>query len=283
MSDLGEIGSPLPSYPTLPSPPSSDQHDESDLVSLADPTSNASTSIPPPSLTTSLGLLGDYDFPLSWQQQHQQMKPSPNIHSHGNTFNSPTATDSSLLASDLDGLTSTNSASMPIYATVNKQTAINPHLRTSSGSPFSNVPASGVQSSPMWTEPTRPSQESVDTLKVRVKYFEKLCSKLSQEKNDMEEEFGRQRKSFMNQMGQTDAELSRYRHTIDKYAKEVQELSKQVLARDEELQNVTIAAGITEATIRERFDVDRVKYEEEIASLTKIVSGKVVFFFCLYM
>ena len=90
----------------------------------------------------------------------------------------------------------------------------------------------------------------------------------------MEEDFGRQRKSFMNQMAQCDGELSRSKHSADKLGKEVQELSKVLLKKEEELQNVTIAAGITEATIRERFDADRVKYEEEIASLTKIVTGE---------
>lgn len=92
----------------------------------------------------------------------------------------------------------------------------------------------------------------------------------------MEEDFGRQRKSFMNQMAQCDAKVSQYKHNLDKYSKEVQELSRVVLRKEEELQNVTIAAGITEATIRETFDADRVKYEEEIASLRKIVSGELL-------
>lgn len=90
----------------------------------------------------------------------------------------------------------------------------------------------------------------------------------------MLDDFGRQRKSFMNQMAHSDAQLAHLKRSVDKYSKEVQELSKLVLVRDEELQNVTIAAGITEATIRERFDEDRVKYEEEIASLRKIVTGE---------
>lgn len=90
----------------------------------------------------------------------------------------------------------------------------------------------------------------------------------------MAEDFGRQRKSFMNQMAHSDAQLTLCKQRVEKYSKEVQELSKQLLTKDEELQNVTIAAGITEATLRERFDADRVKYEEEIASLGKIVSGK---------
>ena len=80
----------------------------------------------------------------------------------------------------------------------------------------------------------------------------------------------------MNQMAQCDAKVSRYKHNLDKYSKEVQELSKVVLRKEEELQNVTIAAGITEATIRENFDADRIKYEEEVASLRKIVSGELL-------
>lgn len=280
MSDFGDFGSPLPSYPTLPSPPNTDQHYQGDLIStLADPTSNTTTVTPPPTFTTSLEL-GDYDFPLNWQQQDQQ-QPSPHARDLAGTsvsFNSPSTTSSSLLAGDL-GSRASPDASMPIYATVRKPAASSPRLRSGSGSPFTNTSApgskdsSGMQSAVMQTPPTGPLPDSVATLGIRVKYLEQFCSKLSREKSEMEEGFGRQRKSFMNQMAQTDAKLSLCKHTVDKYAKEVQELSKQVLARDEELQNVTIAAGITEAAMRERFEVKEVKYEEEIASLRKIVSG----------
>ena len=273
MSDFGDFGSPLPSYPTLPSPPNTDQH--SLVTSLADPTPNTTTTTAPPltSITSSLEL-GDYDYPLNWQQHL-----SPCVHNLDGTtvnFSSPTTASSSVPAGNLEADAAPD-ASMPVYATVKKPA---PRLRTSSGSPFTSPLASSGEDGPgtlsalMQTPPTGPSADPAAIAGIRVKYLEDLCSKLSREKSDIEEGFGRQRKSFMNQMAQTDAKLSLCKHTIDKYEKEVQELSKQVLARDEELQNVTIAAGITEATIRERFDVDRVKYEEEIASLRKIVSGE---------
>ncbi len=279
MSDLGEFGSPLPTYPTLPSPPSTDQHYQGDLLpSIADSTSNTTAAAPPPSFATSLEV-GDYDFPSNWQQQH----PPPRTHSQDGSslsLSSPSTMSSSLLAGDL-GIHASPDTSMPIYATVRKPAASSPCVRIGSGSPFTNTTNTtvqgranvlGTQSAPMQTPP--PTGTLPDsTVGVRLKHLEQLCMKMSREKSEMEERFGRQRKSFMDQMAQSDAKLSLCKHTIDKYAKEVQELSKQVLARDEELQNVTIAAGITEATMREKFEVEKVKYEEEIASLRKIVSG----------
>jgi hypothetical protein len=166
---------------------------------------------------------------------------------------------------------------IPVYATVKKparKELDSPRQRTTSGSPFSTPGASTPSFGQPYTPVTTSPAGSPNTMVLRVKYLEELCGKLSQEKSKMEEGFGRQRKSFMNQMAECDGELSRYRHSVEKYKAEVQELSSAVLKKDEELQNVTITAGITEATIRERFDADRIKYEEEIASLTKIVAGE---------
>ena len=88
-----------------------------------------------------------------------------------------------------------------------------------------------------------------------------------------EEEFGRQRKKFMNQMMEKEAEVVLARQTVEKFSNEVQELSTQLLQRDEELKNIGMAVQLTDASSREAFDVDRVKYEEEIASLQKILKG----------
>lgn len=262
MSDLGEFGSPLPSYPTLPSPPTTDQHSQEDLLSSStSPISYSTTNAPQPSSATSL----DYDFPTNWQQ-HTSPRP-PNL--DGTVLNSPMVSSSPSAPTNVMGQALPPSTSVPIYATVQKPKATNSRTRTDSGSPYINSSdTQGIQG-----YQAQSSSTAVGTLEIRVKHLEQLCGKLSREKAEMEEGFGRQRKSFMNQMAQTDAKLSLCKHTIDKYAKEVEELSKQVLAKDEELQNVTIAAGITEATIRERFDAEKVKYEEEIASLRKIVSG----------
>lgn len=174
--------------------------------------------------------------------------------------------------------------SIPIYATVrkpahspSKQQSSSSRQRTTSGSPGFTGPTTPAGASPSLGQPYIPTMSpggSPNTMALRVKHLEELCGKLSREKSEIEEDFGRQRKSFMNQMAHCDGELSRYKHSMDKYSMEVQDLSRVLLRKEEELQNVTIAAGITDATIRERFDADRVVYEEEIASLRKIVSGE---------
>lgn len=157
------------------------------------------------------------------------------------------------------------------------------HQFTVSGSPL--LPAATMDSprSTSYMNECIPSRElpphdsvgnSAASMAHRVQDLEKLCAKLQRERAYMEEMFGRQRKSFMNQMAHSDAELSMCKQKIDSYAEEVRELSVHVMTKDEQLKDCTIAAGITEASIREMFDADRVKYEEEIASLRKIVSGE---------
>lgn len=316
MSDLGDFGSHLPSYPTLPSPPKSmDHHYQSELAS--DPTPTISTPmaaaaashvslhqphfVPPSDLRWAA--LDDVGYP-SWNQSVvdpvtsglNQQYPQPlnrrsidsdNSHSTPPDPLSLISSSNSLLSSDGSSSAAINSSSVPIYATVRKPHSSAQHTaaqtnvrqRTVSGSPFTAPITSGIVNLSLshppliQSSPAASSTNSTATLALRVQHLEQLCGKMKRERSEMEEEFGRQRKSFMNQMARSDAQLSLGKHNADKYSKEVQELSKQVLFKDEELQNVTIAAGITEATLRERFDTDRVKYEEEIASLRKIVSG----------
>lgn len=311
MSDLGEFGSPLPSYPTLPSPPTSVEHHYATISEPRTPPQPAAPWVSPQPTTRprlaspeELGHHGLNEYSIvdpSWSGYNLTPQQQPH---HRSTTDSglsnlpPTTPDlSSLLDSShyysLPPSESevTPSTSVPIYATVRKPHTSTPsslphpsssqsgsRLRTVSGSPFPTSTASGPVSDLLavagQSPPTGAQSASGSTLAAKVQYLEKLCGKLTREKSEMEEGFGRQRKSFMNQMAHSDAQLTLCKHTADKYSREVQELSKLMLVKDEELKNVTIAAGITEATLRERFDADRVKYEEEIASLTKIVSGR---------
>lgn len=78
----------------------------------------------------------------------------------------------------------------------------------------------------------------------------------------------------MNHMTELDNEISLAKLTNQKLSAEVRELSTQLLYKDEELKSITAASKITEAQHREAFDADRVKYEEEIASLRQILDSK---------
>ena len=94
----------------------------------------------------------------------------------------------------------------------------------------------------------------------------------------MEEEFGRQRKKFMNNMIQMEAELNLQKQTVEKFSNEVRELSTQLLTRDEELNNLQMVSRLSDSSVREMFDAERVKYEEEIASLRGKIEGWIVMF-----
>ncbi len=293
MSDLGDLDASLPSYPNL-SPPSSDTLFETFPPSTGmghydTPTPHTSTGMGHYGIstqtTTGIGRPNDVssgggDDPLYENLGYPNVNQLPVSHaavgnpSHFIASSSP----SSALS---PGSTTTTTTDFPIYATVKKKADredakemdlySNARLRTTSGSPTtdslarSNVPPHDY---------TPLSGDASAPLQLHLKHLEQLCSKLNQGKKKVEEDFGRQRKSFMNHMGHLEAQLTLCKQTVDKYGQEIRELSKQVLYKDEELNNVSIAAGITEATIRERFDEDRVKYEEEIASLRKIVSGE---------
>lgn len=244
---------------------------------------------------SSVGPMQSEHDPSSQQHLYQNMQPG---NTEPNTLQDipiPTSSTSNYYSvppgANDDSSLPTTTSNIPVYATVRKPHTSSPSLpqhsatlasarqRTISGSPFSAAPTAGgldlltSQALFMQSPPTSSLPDPVATLTIRVKHLESLCGKLTREKTDMEEDFGRQRKSFMNQMAHSDAQLTLCKQRVEKYSKEVQELSMQLLTKDEELQNITIAAGITEASLREGFDTDRVKYEEEIASLRKIVSG----------
>lgn len=267
MSDLGEFGSSLPSYPSLPSPPKSDQLF---LEDLCNPTSFEDSNGSGVKTSSSAGYFSPEQPVLATQQNELKHTLSP-----------LSSDDTNSLGGGDTPITST-----PIYATVKKpavsqypppatQFSESPLLqadaqqRTTSGSPLTP----DVSPLPSTTHPS-PAAGSSDSMALRIKYLEQLCGKLVREKNEMEEDFGRQRKSFMNQMAHSDAQLSLCRQKIDKSDGEIRELSKELLSKDEQLQNLSVAVRITEASVREKYDADRVKYEEEIASLRKIVSGK---------
>ena len=115
--------------------------------------------------------------------------------------------------------------------------------------------------------------DSSSTSSLRVHHLEQLCGKLQTENKTLQDNFGRQRKKFMDKMLEMEAERMLLSNTIDRYSKEVREISTELLTRDEELKNMSMALKLSEAHMREDFDADRVKYEEEIASLGQILSG----------
>ena len=110
-------------------------------------------------------------------------------------------------------------------------------------------------------------------LALRMQYLESLCGNLQREKKAMEEEFGRQRKKFMNNMIESEGELNLSKQTVEKLSMEMRELSTQLLARDEELNHLKEIAKLSDCNLQERFDVERVKYEEEIALLRGKIEG----------
>ena len=308
MSDLEDLGMSLPSYPTLP-PSKSEQHFQSEPPLLYnEPFSPPESVSTPKSSATSTGAAYS-DVPATstmhtnyqpsslspiqpedpWQQQQQQQQPAMQFQFQRDSDidslpkSSPLVGYDSFAPNQSQNETTSPGSSVPIYATV-KKPVINQSLqhsalhssncrqRTVSGSP-SSFPSPG-QGPTAGQSPLNDSGENLNLLTVRIRHLEQLCGKFKREKEELEENFGRQRKTFMNQMAHSDAQLSLCKNTIEKSDKDIRELSMQVLTKDEQLKDVTIAAGITEATIREQFDADRVKYEEEIASLRKIVSGK---------
>ena len=123
-----------------------------------------------------------------------------------------------------------------------------------------------------------PRSLPTENLALRVQYLESVCGSLQREKKGMEEEFGRQRKKFMNNMIQMEAELNLQKQTVEKFSNEVRELSTQLLTRDEELNNLQMVSRLSDSSVREMFDAERVKYEEEIASLRGKIEGWIVMF-----
>ena len=136
------------------------------------------------------------------------------------------------------------------------------------------VPQSGSTTTTTPVVPSVPNPTS-SSPHLRIHYLEQLCMTLRREKEQLEGEFGRQRKMFMNHMTELENEISLTKQTNKKLSEEVRELSTQLLYRDEELKSVTTSSKMADAQNREAFDVDRVKYEEEIASLRQILNGEI--------
>ena len=126
----------------------------------------------------------------------------------------------------------------------------------------------------MFNPQSRGVSGSSDPQTLRIHYLEQLCSKLQREKTELQEDFGKQRKKFMDKMLEMESERTLLANTIERYGKEIREISTQLLSKDEELKNVSMVAKVSESQTREDFDADRVKYEEEIASLRQIMNGQ---------
>ena len=179
----------------------------------------------------------------------------------------------------------------PIYATVvpHPRTSPRPSHPHASTPPSSHPHAStlppALPQHPISMATTAQPPVSVATavpshLGLRVESLEAVCVGLQREKRALKEErrvaldgFNRQRKTFMNQMMQTEGELSLSRHSVERYSKEVRELSTQLLLRDEELSALRQRSKMAYSSTREAFDADRVKYEEAIQVLQRALEG----------
>ena len=134
------------------------------------------------------------------------------------------------------------------------QQSLQPNMLTRPLSPSYN-PASSL--------PATPTLDP-NTLLVRLQYQEQLCAQVIKEKRATEEEFGRQRKTFMSQMMGFEQTLEASKN---KYQEQIRSLEEKLLRNNEEMVSLQQKAQIRDNKTREAFDVDRVKYEEEIASL----------------
>ena len=130
---------------------------------------------------------------------------------------------------------------------------------------------------------------SPSTLALRLKYLESIVSRLTAEKKGMEEEFGRQRKRFMEQMISSEGEregereskvkplfkgeMKKFKEILKKNKQQIESLNVNLLQKDEEMNSM---AKTMNASLRETFDSDRVKYEEEISILKLKLQGQLV-------
>ena len=304
MSDTGDLG--LPSYPTLPDSTHFDplykEHGQTHLLPTTSDHNNSATenltilSPSQPPGTRTLTVAGSAGNPF--QNSMGYISPLPSFHGQNALVSSVYPRTSSPFSthedkssaisrvplgntSSIDRVASGSASSKGFSVTDLTQQSYQDskvHRFNTSDSPM--IPVSTLDSASYMSESISggecaPQDSAVSSnLTHRVQYLEKLCAKLQRERFEMEEMFGRQRKSFMNQMAHSDAQLSVCKKRIDSYTEELGEMSIHVKTKDEQLNNYAATAGATEATIREMFDADRVKYEEEIASLRKIVAGE---------
>ncbi|XP_003387387.1 PREDICTED: myosin-11-like [Amphimedon queenslandica] len=147
----------------------------------------------------------------------------------------------------------------PMYATIAPKSQRKDHTSHPPSLPpptMSLSPSSSVGPSDGGSNPS--------TLALRVKYLEGMVSRLTSEKKGMEEEFGRQRKRFMEQMISSEGEMKKFNEILKKNKQQIETLNVSLLQKDEEMSSM---AKTMNASLRETFDSDRVKYEEEISIL----------------
>ena len=81
----------------------------------------------------------------------------------------------------------------------------------------------------------QPAPNATNTLALRLHHMETLCQDLQREKNVMEDQFGHQRRKFMNLMVQKDEELGRVKRSVEKFSSELQHLRLELKAKEEEV------------------------------------------------
>lgn len=281
MSESGH--SSLPSYPTLP--PS--ELDQLQALSAASPL-NSSSSLPPSSFSSF-----DDSSQLRTTAPGQSSQPPSGVGNWFNPSSSSTTGGSPLATSGYSpttaaryathhhkqqhpGTAAGSSAPSSASAAAQQHSALhmyNQGARAMAPQPQSGSPMVQTAGTPVVPPPAAPNPTSTSP-HLRIHYLEQLCMTLRREKEQLEGEFGRQRKMFMNHVTELDNQISLSKQTNTKLSEEVRDLSTQLLYKDEELKSVTAASKMTDAQNREAFDVDRVKYEEEIASLRQIVDGE---------
>lgn len=94
------------------------------------------------------------------------------------------------------------------------------------------------------TNSAEPSSSS-DTLGLRVQYWESLCMDLQREKHVMEEQFGQQRRKFMNLMVQKDKELSTVRQSVERFSSEALQLRKELRLKEDEVRRMVAQRSLS--------------------------------------
>ena len=85
-----------------------------------------------------------------------------------------------------------------------------------------------------------PAYNSGETLALRLQHVENLCQDLQREKNVMEDQFGQQRRKFMNLMVQKDEELSQVKRSVEQLSSELQHCQQQIRDKEEEVIGVAL-------------------------------------------
>ena len=88
------------------------------------------------------------------------------------------------------------------------------------------------------------THSSFEALSLRLQHMESLCRDLQREKNVMEDQFGQQRKKFMNLMMQKDEELSQVKRSVEQFSLESQQLCREMKAKEEEVSVVCVVKVI---------------------------------------